>query len=103
GASVVHIHGRDPANLPMAAETPEVYAEINARVRALCPDIVVNNTTGGGPGMTMDARYRCLDARPELASLNLGPDMSRFGLPARRATLRTRHEEIVYDDCIPFT
>src|SRR5215510_10032751 len=42
GASVVHIHGRDPANLPMAAETPEVYAEINARVRALCPDIVVN-------------------------------------------------------------
>ena len=56
GASVVHVHGRNPENLPMPAETAEVYAEINARIRELCPDIVINNTTGGGPGMEMESR-----------------------------------------------
>lgn len=103
GASIVHIHGRDPENLPMSAESPAVYAEINARVRELCPDLIINNTTGGGPGMSMESRIRCLEASPELASLNLGPDMSRFRLPARPTPLPNAHDEIVYDDCIPFT
>lgn len=103
GASIVHIHGRDPGNLPMAAEDPIVYHEINARVRELCPDLIINNTTGGGPGMTMEARYRCLEALPEVASLNMGPDMSRFRLPARSAPLPHPHDELIYDDCLPFT
>ena len=103
GASIVHIHGRDPLDLPKSAESFEVYGEINARVRELCPDLIVNNTTGGGPGMSMESRYRCLEARPEIASLNLGPDMSRFRLPARPEPLPNPHDEIIYDDCIPFT
>jgi 3-keto-5-aminohexanoate cleavage enzyme len=103
GASIVHIHGRDPDNLAMSAEDPDVYREINARVRELCPDLIINNTTGGGPGMTMEARYRCLEALPELASLNMGPDMSRFRLPARPEPLPHPHAEVVYDDCLPFT
>jgi hypothetical protein len=28
--------------------------------------------------MTMDERLQCLPARPEVASLNLTPDMSKF-------------------------
>jgi 3-keto-5-aminohexanoate cleavage enzyme len=103
GASVVHIHGRDPSNLPMAAEDPTVYREINALVRERCPELIINNTTGGGPGMSMESRYRCLAAAPELASLNMGPDMSRFRLPARPAPLPHPHEEVTFDDCIPFT
>lgn len=103
GASVVHIHGRDPDNLPMSAEDPDVYREINGRVRDLCPELIINNTTGGGPGMTMEARYRCLEALPELASLNMGPDMSRFRLPARVVPLPHPHDELIYDDCLPFT
>jgi 3-keto-5-aminohexanoate cleavage enzyme len=103
GASIVHIHGRDPDNLALSAEDPAVYREINARVRELCPDLIINNTTGGGPGMTMEARYRCLEALPELASLNMGPDMSRFRLPARPAPLPHPHDELIFDDCLPFT
>jgi 3-keto-5-aminohexanoate cleavage enzyme len=103
GASIVHVHGRDPQNLPMSAEEPDVYREINYLIRERCPDLIINNTTGGGPGMTMEARYRCLEARPELASLNLGPDMSRFRLPERRAPLPNPRAEVVYDDCLPFT
>jgi 3-keto-5-aminohexanoate cleavage enzyme len=53
--------------------------------------------------MTMEARYRCLGAAPELASLNMGPDMSRFRLPARPSPLPHPHDELIFDDCIPFT
>ena len=103
GASIVHIHGRDPSNLPMSAEDPAVYEEINALVRERCPELIINNTTGGGPGMSMESRYRCLEAAPELASLNMGPDMSRFRLPARPASLPHPHDELLIDECIPFT
>jgi len=78
GASIINIHGRDPKCLNQATGDPEVYRDINRRVREKCPDIIINNTTGGGPNTTMEERYRCLDAKPELASLNMGPEMSRF-------------------------
>ncbi|MBN9621470.1 MAG: 3-keto-5-aminohexanoate cleavage protein [Actinobacteria bacterium] len=103
GASVVHIHGRRPGDPARATGDPDVYAEINARVRASCPDIVINNTTGGGPTTTMEERIACLGALPELASLNMGPDMSRFTLVARPAELGSGREETVYDGCVPFT
>jgi 3-keto-5-aminohexanoate cleavage enzyme len=103
GASVVHIHGRDPEVPSKATGDPEVYREINALVREACPDIVINNTTGGGPTTTMEERLECITAAPELASLNLGPDMSRFHLAARPAELGAPREATVYDDCVPFT
>jgi 3-keto-5-aminohexanoate cleavage enzyme len=103
GASVVHIHGRDPHDWAQCTNDPEVYAEINALVRAACPDVIINNTTGGGPATTMEGRVACLAALPEMASLNLGPDMSRFRLPERAAPLEHPHPELLYDDCIPFT
>jgi 3-keto-5-aminohexanoate cleavage enzyme len=103
GAAAVHVHARDPENLADCTQRSEVFLEINARIRDRCPDLIINNTTGGGPTVTMEDRYEGLDARPELASLNLGPDMSRFRLPPRPAPLPHPHDEIVYDDCIPFT
>ncbi len=103
GASVVHIHGRNPNNHAICTEDPDVYKEINAKVRAKCPDIIINNTTGGGMTTTMEARYRCLEAKPEIASLNMGPDMSKFKLPARKPPLLHPHEGWDFDGCIPFT
>lgn len=103
GAAAVHVHARDPENLADCTQRSEVFLEINARIRERCPDLIINNTTGGGPTVTMDDRFEGLEARPELASLNLGPDMSRFRLPPRPAPLPHPHDEIVYDDCIPFT
>ena len=103
GAAAVHVHARDPENLADCTQRSEVFMEINARIRERCPDLIVNNTTGGGPTVTMDDRYEGLEARPELASLNLGPDMSRFRIPPRPAPLPHAHEGFLYDDCIPFT
>jgi len=103
GAAMVHVHARDPRHLTRPATTTEVWHEVNRRIRERCPDIIINNTTGGGPGMTMEERLQCLPARPEVASLNLTPDMSKFRLKARPDSFPDPHPEIVYDDCIPFS
>ncbi len=103
GASMVHIHARQPEHQTRPAITTDVWLEVNTKVRERCPDIIINNTTGGGPGMTMDERLQCLPARPEVASLNLTPDMSKFRLKARPDTLPDPHPEIIYDECVPFS
>jgi 3-keto-5-aminohexanoate cleavage enzyme len=103
GASMVHIHARDPRDFTRPAVTTEVWLDVNRKVRERCPDIIINNTTGGGPGMTMEERLMCLPARPEVASLNLTPDMSKFVIKERKAPLPYPREAIVYDDCIPFS
>ena len=103
GAAVVHIHGRDPSNLGETTMDPDVLYRINALIRERCPDIVINNTTGGGPSSTMEERIRSLDARPEMASLNMGPDMSRFAIKAREEPLAHPRPSQNFDLCVPFT
>jgi 3-keto-5-aminohexanoate cleavage enzyme len=103
GASMVHVHARDPRNLSAPAKTTEVWKEVNRKIRERCPDIVINDTTGGGPNMTMEERLSCLDARPEVASLNLAPDMSKFKIRERKPPLKHPHREQEFDECVPFT
>ena len=103
GASIVHVHARKRANLTEAATTVEEWWEVNSKIRERCPDIIINSTTGGGLTSTMEDRLACLDAKPELASLNLTPDMSRFRLKERRAPLPNPRGPIEYDDCVPFS
>ena len=103
GASMVHLHARDPNFLPGPAKTTEVWYELNKKVRERCPDIIINDTTGGGLDMTMEERLSCLAAKPEFASLNLSPDMSKFKIKAREAPLRHPRPAIDYDDCLPFS
>jgi len=103
GASMVHIHARDPNKLASCARHTADWLEVNQKVRERCPDIIINNTTGGGLDMTMEERLSCLDANPEVASLNLVPDMSKFAMKERKAPLPDPHPAYEYDDCIPFS
>ena len=103
GASMVHIHARDPENLANCARMTEIWRDVNRKVRERCPDIIINNTTGGDLASTMEERLSCLDARPEIASLNLVPDMSKFRLKARKPPLLHPHPEVDYDGCLPFS
>lgn len=103
GASTIHIHGRAPDNLATNARDAETYLEINARVREACPDVIINNSSGGGPETTMEERFESLDGLPEMASLNLGPDMSRFRVPERPDSLPDPHPAQEFDCIIPFT
>jgi len=103
GATLVHIHARDPHNIASCASTTEVWYEVNKKVRERCPDIIINNTTGGGLDSTMEERISCLDAKPEMASLNLVPDMSKFKMKERKPPLPDPHPAVEYDECIPFS
>jgi 3-keto-5-aminohexanoate cleavage enzyme len=103
GACMVHIHARDPKNLASCAKTTDIWYEVNQKVRERCPEIIINNTTGGGLDTTMEERLSCLDARPEVASLNLVPDMSKFKMKERKAPLPSPHPPIDYDECVPFS
>lgn len=103
GASMVHVHARDPENVTAGARRADIWHEVNAKIRERCPEIIINNTTGGDMTMTMEERLSCLDANPEIASLNLTPDMQKFKLKAREAPLPHPRPEIEYDDCVPFS
>jgi 3-keto-5-aminohexanoate cleavage enzyme len=103
GASMVHVHARRPDNTTKGATRPEHWWDVNRLIRASCPDIIINNTTGGDYEMTMEERLSCLEARPEVASLNLTPDMVKFRLKARPAPLPFPRAELELDECLPFT
>ena len=103
GATMVHIHARDPHDLTKGAGSPQPWREVLSKVRARCPEIIINATTGGGPHMTMEERASSLEAKPEVASLNLAPDMSRFRLKERRAPLPNPRPALEIDECIGFT
>jgi len=77
GASILHLHARNPANGRPTAD-PAVFAQFLPIIRA-GTDAVVNITTGGAPGMTMDERLAAPEAAsPEMTSLNMGS--INFGL-----------------------
>lgn len=89
GAVMLHIHRRDPNNLAMRAEDPELYREVNIKIREACPDVIINNTIGCGCSMNMDTQVRmppmmvALDACPEIGSLDASAYTSYVKLPAR--------------------
>lgn len=103
GASMVHVHARDPEDATRCARTTETWLEVVAGIRERCPEIVINTTTGGGPGMTMEERLSSVFAGPEVASLNLAPDMSKFRMKERRAPLANPRPAIEIDECIGYT
>jgi 3-keto-5-aminohexanoate cleavage enzyme len=103
GAVMVHVHARDPNDLTKGAGDSGPWREVLSKIRKRAPEIIINATTGGGPGMTMEERLSCLPAGPEVASLNLAPDMSKFHLKERPAPLPNPHPAMDIDECIPFT
>ena len=77
GAAIVHLHARDPETGRPTPE-PDVFARFLPEINARC-DAVINITTGGGHGMTVEERTRAVRTfEPELCSLNMGS--MNFGL-----------------------
>ena len=71
GASIIHLHARRPEN-GRPDYRPETFMEFLPVIKNGC-DAVVNVSTGGGLGMTIDERLAAaLYASPEMASLNMG-------------------------------
>ena len=71
GAAVLHLHARDPASGKPTPD-PAVFMQFLPRIKQ-GTDAIVNITTGGGQGMSIDDRLAApLLASPELCSLNMG-------------------------------
>lgn len=71
GAAMVHLHARDPET-GKPDQTPERFLEFLPDIKARS-DAIINITTGGGLGMTLDQRLApALACRPEIASMNMG-------------------------------
>jgi uncharacterized protein (DUF849 family) len=71
GASILHLHARDPATGKPTPD-PEVFMQFLPRIRE-STDAVINITTGGGQGMSIDERLAAPSrASPEVCSLNMG-------------------------------
>ncbi len=71
GASIIHLHARDPETGKPTPD-PAVFMEFLPRIKQ-ATDAVVNITTGGGLGMTVQERLAApLKAEPEMCSLNMG-------------------------------
>jgi len=52
GASIVHVHARNPEAWWLTSSNTDDYLKINSLIRKKCPEIIINNTTGGGPELT---------------------------------------------------
>src|SRR6202162_981436 len=71
GAAILHLHARDPKD-GRPTPDPNVFMQFLPRIKQ-ATNAVINITTGGGHGMTLDERLAApLRARPEVWFLNMG-------------------------------
>lgn len=71
GASILHLHARDPET-GRPRQDPELFWQFLPRIKR-ATDAVLNITTGGGLGMSLEERIApALRAKPEVCSLNMG-------------------------------
>ena len=71
GAAMLHLHARDPET-GRPTPSPALFQRFLPRIKQ-STDAIVNITTGGGMGMTLDERLAAAKwARPEVASMNMG-------------------------------
>lgn len=54
GAVMIHIHTREPEDLSKMSFNPELYKEVNAKIREKCPDVIINNTSICGHMVDVD-------------------------------------------------
>lgn len=74
GASIMHVHYRDQRDGMghMPTFDPKICTEINEAIRAACPGVIINMTTGvvgSDYGYVLDYLRAC---RPEMAACNAG-------------------------------
>jgi uncharacterized protein (DUF849 family) len=90
GAAIIHLHARNPKD-GRPTPDPALFMEFLPRIKQGC-DAVVNITTGGGHGMTLEERLAAaFRASPEMTSLNMGS--MNFGL----FPMLERYKELKFD------
>ncbi|MDP3130795.1 MAG: 3-keto-5-aminohexanoate cleavage protein [Bacillota bacterium] len=70
GAAVIHLHARKDDGTP--TQDAQRFREIIDAIRAVCPDVVIQVSTGGAVGMTRKERLQPIALHPEMATLDCG-------------------------------
>lgn len=89
GAAIVHIHARNPDGTTTGSA--KVFQEIHNKIRQKC-NIILQDSTGGGSNLSIQERTECLEAYPEMASLNMGTMVRTIGDAAGTPFMNTRSE-----------
>ena len=70
GASLIHLHVRYDDGTP--TQDKERFAQCIAEIKRLCPDVIIQPSTGGAVGMSNTERLQPLELLPEMATLDCG-------------------------------
>lgn len=71
GAAIIHLHARNPET-GQPDQNPDLFMQFLPHIKQQT-DAILNITTGGGMGMSLDQRLApALRAKPEIASMNMG-------------------------------
>ena len=89
GAAIVHIHARNPNGTTTG--NASIFKDIHERIRKKC-NLILQDSTGGGANLTVEQRTECLEAHPEMASLNMGTMVRTIGEGAGTPFMNTRTE-----------
>lgn len=104
GASMVHIHARNPqTGYATPANRAWDFALVNHLVREKCPGMIIDNSSGGGLGLDLEERLSSLDAFPEVSDIDMGPFDVALPLRRREAPLTGRDADLMVDDLLPVT
>ena len=93
GAAILHLHARIPET-GRPTPDPDVFMRFLPEIKERS-ESVINITTGGGQGMTLEQRLSAaLRAKPEMCSLNMGSmNFGRYPIKSRIKEYRFDWEE----------
>ncbi len=70
GASIIHLHVRYDDGTP--TQDKARFKEVMDAIYNVCPDVIIQPSTGGAVGMTNDERLQPTELSPEMATLDCG-------------------------------
>lgn len=70
GASIIHLHVRKDDGTP--TQDKKRFKEVMDAIYKVCPDVIIQPSTGGAVGMTDDERLQPTELNPEMATLDCG-------------------------------
>jgi len=70
GASIIHLHVRNDDGTP--TQDKNRFKEVMDAIYAVCPDVIIQPSTGGAVGMSNDERLQPTELNPEMATLDCG-------------------------------
>lgn len=70
GASLIHLHVREDDGTP--TQDKARFKAVMDAIYELCPDVIIQPSTGGAVGMSDDERLQPIELNPEMATLDCG-------------------------------